>query len=123
MPISDLYKIHDQFLAAVAARDVDALMTMYADDALALDATGAQCSGPAEIEAMLTAFVTAVRGMTGTTRKILVSGDVALTSATWSGEAVGPDGTVQTLTGITAEVSRRMPDGTWRMIIDDPVFL
>lgn len=122
MPISELHKIHDEFLAAVSAQDIDALMDMYEVDALGLDATGAACNGQAEIRAMLTAFVAGVRGMTGTTRKILIAGDVALTSATWTGEAAGPDGTVQTLTGTTAEVSRRQPDGTWRMIIDDPVF-
>lgn len=52
-----------------------------------------------------------------------VNGDIALTSADWKGQIRQPDGTVQTVSGTTTtEVSVRQPDGSWKMVIDDPLF-
>jgi ketosteroid isomerase-like protein len=65
----------------------------------------------------------AIERIEGTTRKIYVAGDVTLTSAGWKGDFTAADGTIQVRIGTTAELCRRQPDGTWKMVIDDPTFV
>ncbi|WP_232667115.1 YybH family protein [Pseudonocardia sp. TRM90224] len=123
MAFNEPTDVHDAFLTAVTSRDLDAVTALYTGDGLALDLTGRPCRGHAEIRAMFDGFVSSMRTMTGATRRIHVVGDLALSSANWSGTFVAGDGTVQHGSGVTAEVLRRGVDGRWRMVIDDPSFL
>lgn len=123
MTVTEPNQIHERFLHAVTERDMDAMMELYAPDGVAVDLGGGECVGHDAIRSMLSDFVASVGSMSGTTRKLFVAGDVALSSASWTAEFVGPDGSTQTQTGITAEVLVRQPDGSWRMVIDDPTFL
>lgn len=122
MPINHPNEIHEQFLKAVNARDVDALVGLYDTSGIAVQLDGGECTGEAAMREWLTGFVQSVQSIDGTTRKVFVSGDIAMTSAEWTATLVAPDGTVQQQSGVTAELSRRQPDGTWLMVIDDPTF-
>lgn len=122
MTVSKPDQIHERFLGAVQSRDMDAMMDLYVPDGVAIGIDGGECVGHDAIRAMLSGFVGSVHSMSGTTRKIFVAGDVALSSASWTAEFVAPDGTTQTQSGVTAEVLVRQPDGSWRMLIDDPLF-
>ena len=59
---------------------------------------------------------------TFTVKAVLSSdGDLALTTTTWSATGINPeDGAPLTLSGKSAEVVRRQPDGTWLFAIDNP---
>ena len=48
------------------------------------------------------------------------AGDIALYCCQWTMQFTGPDGQEQTLSGRDANVARRQPDGTWRILIDNP---
>lgn len=51
-----------------------------------------------------------------------VEGDgVALTYARWTLTGTAPDGSAIDLGGRATVVSRQKPDGTWRVVIDNPV--
>lgn len=115
-------QIHQAFQQATNSNDVDALVAMYDPDGIAVQLDGGQCTGVVELRAMFTNLTEMIRHIDGRTRKIFVAGDLALTSATWTAEIVLPDGTTTQQTGITAEVSRRQSDGTWKLVIDDPMF-
>jgi ketosteroid isomerase-like protein len=43
-----------------------------------------------------------------------------MTSLRWQLTATGPDGSPISMTGHSAEVARRQPDGSWRFVIDNP---
>jgi ketosteroid isomerase-like protein len=45
---------------------------------------------------------------------------LALTHARWELAVTGPDGAHQEMRGRGTIVSRRRPDGTWGIVIDDP---
>ena len=115
-------QIHDAFMAATNTNDVDALVAMYDPDGVAVQLDGAACTGGAAMRAMFTGLTEAIRRIDGSTRKLFVAGDIALSSASWTADIVLPDGTVVQQQGTTAEVSRRQPDGTWKLVIDDPMF-
>lgn len=115
-------EIHQAFLDAVNAKDLDAILDLYEPDGIAVGLDGVQHRGEAALRAMFADLLSVITHFEGSTRRVLVMGDVALTSAEWRGELVGPDGEVQEATGTTAELLRRQPDGTWRMVVDDPAF-
>lgn len=120
--ITDPAQIHGAFMAAVNARDVEAVLALYDTDGVAVELDGSECSGPAAMRAMVEGLVGAITHIEGSTRKLFVVGDVALGSGSWTAQVALPDGTTIEQRGTTAEVSRRQPDGTWRLVIDDPLF-
>jgi uncharacterized protein (TIGR02246 family) len=122
MSVTHPDQIHDTFTKAVNASDVDALLDLYDPDGVVVELDGSLTTGSDAMRASFEALAGAIRHIDGTDRKIFVAGDIALTSGSWTAEIELPDGTVVTQQGVTAEVSRRQADGTWRLVIDDPMF-
>ena len=46
--------------------------------------------------------------------------DLAMLRGSWSAIAKGPDGKPTKISGKNVEVARRLPDGSWRFVIDHP---
>ena len=112
--------LHATFSEALHAQDVEALLDLYEPNAIVALPDGSQITGPDALRGMLAGLVGASTGMKGASRKILIAGDIALTSTSYAvhaGQAGGQATTVE-----TAEVSRRQPDGRWRVVIDAPTF-
>ena len=114
--------LHEEFAAALHAKDPDRLLDVYETDAIAVQPDGSRTTGQTALRAMVSGLIASGADMQGAARKVLVNGDVALTSSTWSNQVVLADGSVTTVSGTTAELSRRQPDGTWKVVIDDPTF-
>ena len=123
MTINHPGEIHGQFEKAVNAKDVDALMALYDLDGVAIELDGSECTGEAAFRAMLTGLTGALSDLRGSTTKVIVAGDVALSAGTWTAKVPGPDGEIVTASGTNVEVSRRQADGTWLLVIDDPAFV
>ena len=121
-PVTDPAQIHDAFMAATNAGDVDALLALYDTRGIAVELDGSQARGADGMRAMFVGLTSAIARIEGTTRKLFVAGDIALGSATWTAQVALPDGTYVEQSGTTAAVSRRQPDGSWLMVIDDPMF-
>lgn len=95
------------FVERVNAGDVDGLVALFEPDAVVAAGQGDVATGSEEIRRVLARLVAAGTQLTlGQQRPVLRAGDVALTSTRLA------DG------GVTAEVARRQPDGTWRWVID-----
>ncbi len=122
IPLTHPSQIHDAFMRATNADDVDALLDMYDPAGIAVQLDGSECTGAEAMRTMFAGLTGAIRHIEGSTRKLFVVGDIALSSGTWTADIVLPDGSVIEQRGTTAEVSRRQPDGSWRLIIDDPLF-
>jgi ketosteroid isomerase-like protein len=91
------------------AGDVEGLVALYAPDAVLAFPAGQIAVGR---EAIRAAFQTLLADrpqfQPGGQQPALVCGDLALTSTRLAGG------------GVTAEVARRQPDGTWLWVIDQP---
>ena len=116
-------ELHQLFAACVNAHDVDALLALYEHDSTAADLEGHTILGTDNLRAFLFGFLSIVKQIDGGTRKVLISGDIALLSSTWQAVLAAPDGKIATVTGTSAEVARRQSDGAWRFLIDDPQFV
>lgn len=51
---------------------------------------------------------------------VVIIDDIALVSNTWTMTVALPDGAVARQGGVSADVVRRQPDGTWLVLIDQP---
>lgn len=115
-------ELHELFLARVNARDHEGLMALYASECAGSDLEANFLPDRTAISAFVAGFLTIVRELTGTTRKCLISGDIALLSSDWSAVVEPEEGQKVETHGRSAEVARRQPDGSWRFVIDDPGF-
>lgn len=52
--------------------------------------------------------------------EVIVSGDTAVHIAPWHMKAHSPDGEAIEQSGLSIAVLRRQPDGSWKMVIDNP---
>lgn len=120
MPFSRPEDLHATFAKALQAHDVEALLDLYEHDATIALPDGTHLTSPDARRSMFDGMIAAGAQTQGIARKILLAGDIALTSTSYevrAAEAGGPPTRVE-----TAEVSRRQPDGSWRVVIDAPTF-
>jgi ketosteroid isomerase-like protein len=101
---SDLARL---FVERANAGDVDGLVALYEPDAVLTFPAGHVAGGAEAIRAVYEDFLADRPTLTlGDQQPDLVTGDLALTSTRLAGG------------GVTVEVARRQPDGTWLWAID-----
>lgn len=122
LPATTLEQLHVLFVDAVNAHDLDALLDLYETYPTGADLDGNTLRGTTAMRRFLADFLAVTHSIEATTRKVLATNDIGLLSSHWLAHIRAPDGENLTAEGSSAEVARRQPDGTWRFIIDDPLF-
>jgi uncharacterized protein (TIGR02246 family) len=110
----------ERFSTLLAEADLDSLVDLYEPDATFAPQPGEAVAGHEAIRAALAPFLALRPVMTGAVEKVLVAGDTALVANRWTLKGTQPDGTPVELGGLSADVLRRRPDGSWGIVIDDP---
>jgi uncharacterized protein (TIGR02246 family) len=110
----------EHFSELLGAGRLDALLELYEDGATFVPQPGRVVTGRESIRKELEQLVAMDPRMSGRVEQALQAGDTALVAYRWRMEAVAPDGTPVRQGGVSADVLRRRPDGSWRVIIDDP---
>lgn len=107
---------------AFSRGDLDAYVEAYDDDAaLVVPPDGHIVRGRADIRAAAVPMFAIKPHMTSVVHKKLQTDGLALTHARWELVGTAPDGSRIQLSGRGTIVSRRRPDGTWRIVLDDPL--
>ena len=104
----------------IQAGDIDGLIQLYDPDVVMM-------MEPGKVEVGLDALreffapLLALRPKMKFTRVSLLEADgVAQLSYRWESTATAPDGSVIKHKGVSSDVVRRRPDGSWAVIIDNP---
>ena len=100
--------LHTAFAQAWKEGDVDSLVDLYEAGAVQVQQDGAILTGSDKLGDVFA--------------RLIVAGDIALTSTHYEFGVDKPDGTHTVTRVVTAEVSRRQADGNWRVVIDAPAF-
>ena len=102
--------------------DLDAALALYEPDAIFVVSPGHVVTGHAAIREVLQSMMAAnAKGkLDAVTAVPSADGSVAFTRAKGSSTSTGPDGKPVTTPFHSIEVVRKQPDGTWRIVIDDP---
>jgi uncharacterized protein (TIGR02246 family) len=109
------------FAQRAAVGDVDGLIALYEPGAVFEPQLGTVLRGTETIRAALTAFA-AMRPRieyTGETDCVIVD-DIAIVANTWTVIGDLPGGGTHREAGLSADVLRRQPDGSWLILIDQP---
>ncbi len=114
--------VHAVLESAFNRGDLEAFIAVHESDAtVAVPPDGHHVHGLDAIRAA-TAPIFALRPrVTITVHHKLQTGDLALTRARWELVGTGSDATPVHLSGNGAIVSRRRSDGTWGIVLDDPL--
>ena len=120
MPVQDPSQAHQAWGDAFNRGDIEALLALYAPDAVLVAQPGQQVSGTEAVRAALEGFLSLRGTMTLETRSVVVGEGIALTRGHWALRGTGPDGQPLDMGSDSAEVWQRQPDGTWLTIVDNP---
>jgi ketosteroid isomerase-like protein len=113
--------LHAIIADAFSRGDVGAFLAAHEEGASVVVPPGGTCAhGLAEIRAATAPIIALRPRMTSVVYKTLRSNELALTHASWDLDGTAPDGTRTRQSGTGTIVSRRGPDGTWRIVLDDP---
>jgi uncharacterized protein (TIGR02246 family) len=99
--------------------DVEGALALYEPDATFVVEPGTIVSGRDQIRQALERFAALRPTLTGEIQGVREGGEIALVLNRWHLDGSGPDGPVE-MSGTSADVLRRQPDGGWRVVIDDP---
>ena len=108
------------FAEALHAGDLGGLVALYEAEAILVPQPGQLATGIDEILEVLGGFIALKSRMKVEVRKVMPTGDIALTHSEWSLKGTAPDGSAISMGGKSADVIRRQPDGTWLVLIDNP---
>jgi uncharacterized protein (TIGR02246 family) len=121
MPAHRPEETHALIAAAFNAGDLDALAALYEDDAtLIVPPDGRRVSGRDEIRAAVEPTFALAPLAHSEVVAILQADGLALTHGRWSMVSTAEGDRVE-LSGHGTIVSRRQADGTWRIVLDNPL--
>ena len=120
MPAYNPAEIHTLFRHAFNLGDVEALIALYEPDAV-LVVDGKAVTGRERIRKALESFVARRGRMTLETRAVVEAPQgLAVLYGGWVIDPPGGLGAGIATRGLSTEVVRKQPDGTWLFVIDNP---
>jgi uncharacterized protein (TIGR02246 family) len=102
--------------------DLDAALELYEPDAVFVVPSGEVVRGTPAIRTLLEGMASgeASGRLEAVTSVMSADGSLAFTRTRGSSRVPGPDGQPITTRFHSVEVLRKQPDGSWRIVIDDP---
>ncbi len=115
--------VHHLFTQFLLAGDLDGMVGLYEADAVAVmvPQPGPIVRGHAAIREGLSELLAFGPQFELHILKTLEIEDIAILYARWNFTGTDPDGNAVRMTGLTSDVVRRQPDGSWLIAIDNPV--
>lgn len=104
----------------INAGNLDSLMILYESDACFASQPGRFIKGREGIRQSMQGFVDMRGKLESKIKRVFQTSNLALVISEWSFNGTGPDGNPVNLASTSTDVLRQQPDGTWRVIIDNP---
>lgn len=115
-------EVMDAIAAAVNAHDLDAFMALHETDAVVVvPPEGVRASGHEEIRKALEPLFASSPSTKIDLHGMLQSDGLAMSHSHFTVSLTRPDGEHVVKTGMGTVVTRRQPEGTWRIVFDFPL--
>jgi ketosteroid isomerase-like protein len=113
--------VHSTLLKSFNAGDVDATVACYESQACFMSRSGRIARGAMELRDVYRVTFSNKPQIKFRVRKIVPAGDdLALVVVEWRSKAVSPVGEVRLWAGTATNIVRRQPDGSWKLVLDNP---
>lgn len=100
--------------------DLDTVMKTYEDNQTIMFQPGEAVSDGAAARQIFEQFAAVSPKFSYSGHEVIVEGDLAVHIAPWQMNGRDPEGNPVTGGGLSIAVLRRQPDGSWKMVIDNP---
>jgi ketosteroid isomerase-like protein len=118
---TSLRDVHHLFESAFNAADVDGLLALYEPGAVLGSAPGQEpARGRDQIRGSIINFLAGGANIHLETVQVMEAAGLGLLRGKWLISGASMDGQPFVLSGVSAEVLRRQPDGRWLFVIDNP---
>jgi len=104
----------------INAGNLDTLISFYEPAAGYAAQPGSLTHGPTGIRRALAAVIAMKGKLEFKVTRVLEASDLALVIGVWSFTGTGQGGEPVKMASKSADVLRRQPDGSWRLVIDNP---
>lgn len=116
----DVLAVIEKMTTSFQVGDIDAVMQAYEPNATIAFEPGKPVSNLKQARVMFEGASAMKPTFTYAGHEVIVEGTTAVHLAPWTMTATGPDGSKIERRGLSVAVLRQQPDGSWRMIIDNP---
>lgn len=120
MPETTPQEMLDTFSERFNAGDVEGVFALYEPDAVFVEEPGQIRQGTAAVRECVEKFIASRPKLTLVKRETVVAGDVGTNYVQWSLTETGLDGELIEMEGVAVGLVRRQPDGSWKIVIDNP---
>jgi uncharacterized protein (TIGR02246 family) len=115
-------ELSDHFEQAFNAHDLEAVLALYEPTAsFVAPPDGRVATGHAALREVLHGFLVSRPQMRVAVKKVVHADNIALMISEWSLTGTDPDGKAIQMGGRASDVLRQQADGTWRVVIDNPM--
>lgn len=115
------HELNDRYNDAFRRGSLDDLASLYESEATLASEPGVLICGQKAICERLVVLLSLKGELTASNQRCVLSGDIALLSASWQFEGTSPSGQAVRFGGNSSKVARKQSDGSWRYVIDLPL--
>ncbi len=113
--------VYPALVKAFNAGDIDAIVACYESQACFVLKSGDTARGTVELRKMFQATLSYKPDLKLNVIKIIPAGDdLALVIVKWTSRTVSSSGETKVWAGTATDIVRRQPNGTWKLVLDDP---
>ena len=111
----------DQLITAFKNGHVDTALALYDPEGMFITDGGEIVRGPTALRQVLEGFAAIKPTLTTHRHKVIEAGEIALYYSHWTMNGTAPDGSPVSQEGQLKDVLKRMPDGRWLILVDNPM--
>jgi uncharacterized protein (TIGR02246 family) len=121
MPVTRADQVNASFVEAMNAGDLDRALEIWSPQTVFVTQPGNEAvRGTAALREALQAFLDLKPTLRFESLQFIEADDIAFESIKWTLEGTGPDGEPVRMVAIDGNVLRRLDDGRWVTVIDNP---
>lgn len=113
-------EVVSQLIEALNKGNLEAALGLYEPEAVMVAAPGTLASGKEALRKALAGFIALRPTIRSVTQTVIEAGGLAQYCSEWTLAGTDPAGKPVTMTGKSSDVLRKQPDGTWKIVVDNP---
>lgn len=113
-------EVVSQLIDALNKGSLEAALALYEPQAVMVAVPGSLAAGKDALRKALEGFIALRPTIRSVKQAVVEASGLAQYSSEWTLAGTDPAGKPVTMTGKSSDVLRKQPDGTWKIVVDNP---